>query len=190
MYFNSLWCYMIHGGCSIIFFLDYSMLITLPVIFLSLFIFMYIQKSIQLLCDYIVVCLYLCMCGLKRWCLFFSLFPQCSVYSQVSPPPDHPHSHFSAPGAPSGNGQYRYLCFFFFFFFFNNLLGWSGGSRDNTAGLFQLSQNHHQSQTGHKKKIIKRKQNTHKLINQTQDGPFSKDSHFFCFANITAALKK
>lgn len=112
MYFNSLWCYMIHGGGSVLFLVYYSMLITLPVNFSCLY-FMYIQKSIQLLWDYIVVWLYLCSCDLKRWCLYLLV---CSVYSQVSPLPSHPQSQFLSPWTPSGNGKYRYICIYIFFF--------------------------------------------------------------------------
>lgn len=105
----------------------------------------YLFKSSLFLCTYkrvsnycviTLLWLYLCVCGLKRWCcfLFFSLLFNV-VYSQVSPPPSRPRPHLSAP---SGNQKYRYL--FFFFFPFNNLLGWSCDWQDNTAALSQLSQ--------------------------------------------------
>lgn len=146
MYFNSLWCYimMIHGGCLIIFFLYYSMLITLPVIFLSLFIFIYIQKSIQLLCGYIVVWLYLCKCGLKRWCLFF--FNVVCVHRSVLLPAAHiPTSLLPELTQATKNTD------IYSFSFFNNLLRWSCDSRDNTAVLSQLPHDH-QSPTGNERK--------------------------------------
>lgn len=121
MYFNSLWCYMIHGGGSVLFLVYYSMLITLPVNFSRLY-FMYIQKSIQLLWDYIVVWLYLCSCGLKRWCLYLLV---CSVYSQVSPLPSHPQSQFLSTWTPSGNGKYRYICIYIFFSLKKKSPNWS-----------------------------------------------------------------
>lgn len=67
------------------------------------------KKSIQLRCDYIVMWLYLCMCGLKRWCLFFL---KCSVYSQVSPPPSHPRTHFSELPQATKNTDIYSLFFF------------------------------------------------------------------------------
>lgn len=145
MCFNSLWCYImiIHGGCLIIVFLYYSMLITLPVIFLSRFYFYIHTKEypitvITLLCN----CIFACV--VWSTVAFFLL---CSVYSQVSPPPSRPHSHFpSSPKLPLATKNTD----IYSFFLFTNLLRWSRDSRDNTAVLSQLSRNH-QSPTGNKR---------------------------------------
>lgn len=124
----------------LIFFLYYSMLITLPVIFLS-FYFMYIQKSIQLLWDYIVVWLYLCLCGLKRWCLFF--FNVVCIHRSVLLPATHIPTSL-LPELPQATKNTD-INIYIYFFLLNKLLWWSCDSRANTAVFSLLSHNHRNS---------------------------------------------
>ena len=134
--------------------------------FASLFIFMYIQKSIQLLCDYIVVWLFLCMCGLKRWCLFFFLFSfnvVCIHRSVLLPATHIPTSLLpELPWAKKKQKKKKqiFTLLFFFFFFLTTCLDGHVIFEITTAVLSQLSHNH-QSPTRNKKKNWKKGNKTH-----------------------------
>lgn len=141
--------------------------------------FMYIQKSIQLLWLH---CCVTCMCGLKRWCLTIFFNVVCINRSVLLP-----HAHISAHRARSGNKK----LIFILFFFLNNWICWDGHMITKIIQLCCLSYlttPRAQQETKAKKKMIKRKQHTQ--TDKPDNGPFWKDSFFFCFANIMSTLKK
>lgn len=143
MYFNSLWCYRIHGGCLIIFFLLLQYVNNFAsYLFKSFYFYVHTKEypiTVWLHCR-VTVSLHVWSEALMPFFLFINVV---CIHRSVLLPATH------IPTSPSGNEKTNKQIFILFFFL-NNLLRWSCDSRDNTAVLSQLSHGH-QSPTRNKR---------------------------------------
>lgn len=173
MYFNSSWCYMVHGGNYFLPLLQYVNDFA-SYLFKSFYFYVHTKEypiTVWLHCR-VTVSLHVVWSSDA-----FSLNVVCIHRSVLQSA-----THISAPRAPSGNGKYRHC--FILTTEFAEMITWQPRYYSWVVSFLTPGPN------SKRKKVTERKHNIYKLISQTQDGPSWKDSIFFCFANINLTLKQ